>query len=96
MIKKLQTTKVKKQVSETNLSTIFFKWDKTYKETKKESIICLFKKLLFTIENAAAAGSSQSNISRLYIWKDNKQLTANCSVSTYEIMAEFYWWQWQQ
>ena len=27
---------------------------------------CLFKKLLFTMENAAAAGSSQSNISRLY------------------------------
>ena len=33
-------------------------------------IICLFKKLLFTMENATAADSSQSNISRLYIWKD--------------------------
>ena len=28
---------------------------------------CLFKKLLFTMENATAAGSSQSNISRIYI-----------------------------
>ena len=33
--------------------------------------ICLFKKLLFTMKNATAADSSQSNISRLYIWKDN-------------------------
>ena len=30
-------------------------------------LICLFKKLLFTMENATAADSSQSNISRLYI-----------------------------
>ena len=30
----------------------------------------LFKKLLFTMENATAADSSQSNISRIYIWKD--------------------------
>ena len=29
--------------------------------------ICLFKKLLFTMENATAAGSSQSNVSRVYI-----------------------------
>ena len=29
--------------------------------------ICLFKKLLFTMENATAADSSQSNISRIYI-----------------------------
>ena len=34
------------------------------------SLIYLFKKLLFTMENATAAGSSQSNISRIYIWKD--------------------------
>ena len=27
----------------------------------------LFKKLLFTMENATTAGSSQSNVSRLYI-----------------------------
>ena len=32
----------------------------------------LFKKLLFTMENATAADSSQSNISRIYIWKDKK------------------------
>ena len=31
------------------------------------NIICLFKKLLFTMENATAADSSQSNVSRLYI-----------------------------
>ena len=30
---------------------------------------CLFKKLLFTMENATAADSSQSNISRVYILK---------------------------
>ena len=35
-----------------------------YKMTTK---ICLFKKLLFTMENATAADSSQSNISRIYI-----------------------------
>ena len=35
--------------------------------------ICLFKKLLFTIENATAADSSQSNISRIYIWKDKQK-----------------------
>ena len=29
--------------------------------------ICLFKKLLFTMENATTAGSNQSNISRIYI-----------------------------
>ena len=38
-------------------------------EFKKE-LINYFKKLLFTMENATAAGSSQSNISRIYIWKD--------------------------
>ena len=32
----------------------------------------LFKKLLFTMENATTAGSSQSNVSRLYIWKANR------------------------
>ena len=36
-------------------------------EKLNENIICLFKKLLFTMENATAADSSQSNISRLYI-----------------------------
>ena len=30
------------------------------------------KKLLFTMDNATAADSSQSNISRIYIWKDNE------------------------
>ena len=35
-------------------------------EFKKE-LINYFKKLLFTMENATAAGSSQSNISRIYI-----------------------------
>ena len=30
-------------------------------------LICLFKKLLFTMEDATAADSSQSNISRVYI-----------------------------
>ena len=34
---------------------------------KKATKICLFKKLLFTMENATAADSSQSNISRIYI-----------------------------
>ena len=36
---------------------------------KTEAIIYnyLFKKLLFTMENATAADSSQSNISRIYI-----------------------------
>ena len=38
---------------------------------QRKKVICLFKKLLFTMENAAAADSSQSNISRLYISKDN-------------------------
>ena len=28
---------------------------------------CFFKKLLFTMENTTTAGSSQSNISRIYI-----------------------------
>ena len=32
-----------------------------------EHTICLFKKQLFTMENATAADSSQSNVSRLYI-----------------------------
>ena len=31
------------------------------------AVLVFFKKLLFTMENAAAAGSSQSNISRIYI-----------------------------
>ena len=39
---------------------------------EKATKICLFKRLLFTMENATAADSSQSNISRIYIWKDNK------------------------
>ena len=43
------------------------RWQKSY----QRKINCLFKKLLFTTENATAAGSSWSNISRLYIWKDN-------------------------
>ena len=34
---------------------------------KKQTRICLFKKLLFTMKNATTAGSSQSNISRIYI-----------------------------
>ena len=37
------------------------------KVAKMNKIICLFKKLLFTMENVTAAGSSQSNISRVYI-----------------------------
>ena len=32
------------------------------------------KKLLFTMENATAAGSSQSNISRVYIFEKNQIL----------------------
>ena len=36
---------------------------------------CFFKKLLFTMKNAATAGSSQSSISRLYIWKNKKSIT---------------------
>ena len=40
------------------------------KVSTKKKIICLFKKLLFTMENATAADSSQSNVSRVYIWKD--------------------------
>ena len=36
-------------------------------------LICLFKKLLFTMEDATAADSSQSNISRVYIWKDKPE-----------------------
>ena len=39
--------------------------------------ICLFKKLLFTMKNTTTAGSSQSNISRIYIWKDTKQYKKN-------------------
>ena len=35
------------------------------------------KKLLFTMENAAAADSSQSNISRLYILKRHLKKTDN-------------------
>ena len=37
--------------------------------SKRNDLIfdCLFKKLLLTMENAAAADSSQSNISRIYI-----------------------------
>ena len=51
-----------------NLYRIFHnRWQKSY----QRKINCLFKKLLFTTENATAAGSSWSNISRLYIWKDN-------------------------
>ena len=34
---------------------------------KKYDIFCLFKKLLFTLKNATAAGSSQSNVSKIYI-----------------------------
>ena len=34
---------------------------------KKAILFHLFKKLLFTMENATAADSSQSNISRIYI-----------------------------
>ena len=33
---------------------------------------CLFKKLLFTMERATAAGSSQSNISRIIFEKTKK------------------------
>ena len=38
-----------------------------YDKSKITYDVCLFKKLLFTMENATTAGSSQSNISRLYI-----------------------------
>ena len=50
--------------------------DKNIKIIRKNlyyNIICLFKKLLFTMENATAADSSQSNISRIYIWKDKQK-----------------------
>ena len=45
--------------------TSLMKKQKQFEETF--IIICLFKKLLFTMENATAADSSQSNISRIYI-----------------------------
>ena len=47
--------------------------------------ICLFKKLLFTTENATAAGSSRSNISRLYIFRGGvkkSEITLNYNVSS--------------
>ena len=40
---------------------------KRYRKFNISRLCYLFKKLLFTMENATAAGSSQSNISRLYI-----------------------------
>ena len=40
-------------------------------------------KLLFTIENATAAESSKSNISRLYISKDNGENTTKKDQSCY-------------
>ena len=43
-------------------------------QLQHKNIICLFKKLLFTMENATAADSSQSNISRIYIWKDKNKM----------------------
>ena len=55
-----------------------FEKEKNKKENcnsiKVTEIICLFKKLLFTMENAVAADNSQSNISRIYIWKDKTVL----------------------
>ena len=36
-----------------------------------------WKKLLFTMESAAAADSSQSNINRIYISKDNCKIRKN-------------------
>ena len=39
-----------------------------------KQLITFSKKLLFTMENAAAADSSQSNISRLYILKTSVKL----------------------
>ena len=45
---------------------------------------CLLKKLLFTMKNAATAGSSQSNISRLYISEDNNSQKRN----QYNFMGE--------
>ena len=38
-----------------------------HKKINTSLLIHLFKKLLFTMENATAADSSQSNISRIYI-----------------------------
>ena len=68
-----QTTENVKKLEKNNKTTCDGHKTKIY--TKKQqifnNIICLFKKLLFTMENATAADSSQSNISRLYIWKDN-------------------------
>ena len=55
-----------------------------YDEIKQDSfgktchwLFYLFKKLLFTMENATAADSSQSNISRIYIWKEKTVITTS-------------------
>ena len=43
------------------------KWRNSKSLQKELMVIGKFKKLLFTMENATAADSSQSNISRVYI-----------------------------
>ena len=74
-----QTTENVKKLEKNNKTTCDGHKTKIY--TKKQqifnNIICLFKKLLFTRENATAADSSQSNISRLYIWKDKQTKKGN-------------------
>ena len=56
--------KVKCEIERYTRSKAKEKMSQLFKMTTK---ICLFKKLLFTMENATAADSSQSNISRIYI-----------------------------
>ena len=49
-------------------------YGKTLSHAKtKKNIICLFKKLLFTMENATAADSSQSNS------RKNQEIVSFCS-----------------
>ena len=41
-------------------------------KSNKKMVFCFFKKLLFTMENATAAGSSQSNISTEFTFQKAK------------------------
>ena len=62
------TLKQQKHQKQFQIRTFFTFTTNTMKKTIKKNCFnfYLFKKLLFTMENATTAGSSQSNISRLY------------------------------
>ena len=69
----MNTTTITKNKSNLNNLKTLPKLFKKNKSSLNWFEFCLFKKLLFTMENATAADSSQSNISRILHLKRQKQ-----------------------